>query len=61
MSRPAAMNRVKRAERHRELVRAYQAGQCSRCVARMFGLSDGHVRAVVRLYGVARRQGRPLG
>ena len=53
------MTRVDRAQRHRRIVDAYRTGRCSRTVARMFDLSDGHVRAIVRLYEAARRPGRP--
>ena len=53
------LTRNDRAERHRRMVIAYQAGNSSRAVAIQFGMSDGHVRSVLRLYGVARKAGRP--
>ena len=53
------LTRVDRAQRHKAIVADYERGHCSRTVAQQFGLSDGHVRAVLRLYGVARRRGRP--
>lgn len=60
MSHLPALTRNDRAERHRRIVASYQDGRCSRTVAELFGMSDGHVRAVVRLYGAARRPGRPV-
>lgn len=59
MSRPPALTRVDRANRHERIVKAYQSGVSSRAVADWFGMSDGHIRSVLRLYGVARRPGRP--
>lgn len=47
-----------RAVRHQRLVAAYKAGESSRSVASRFGLSDSHVRYIVRLYGAARPRGR---
>lgn len=52
------LTRVDRAERHRAIVADYCAGLSSRAVAARYGLSDGHVRAIVRLYEVARPIGR---
>lgn len=58
---PAArfLTQYDRAMRHHRIVKAYQRGGCSRSVASEFGLSDSHVRSILRLYGVARRRGRP--
>ncbi len=58
MSRPPILTRADRAQRHQRIAAAYRAGQCSRTVAALFGLSDSHVRAVVRLYECARQAGR---
>lgn len=53
------MTTVDRAERHKRIVAAYQAGETSRTVAAAFGMNDSHVRGILRLYGVSRRVGRP--
>lgn len=45
--------------RREKIVAAYLRGGCSRSVAAMFRLSDGHVRWILREAGVARRPGRP--
>lgn len=58
MSRLPTLTRADRAYRHEKIVAAYQRGGCSRSVASMFGMSDSHVRAVLRLYGVARPVGK---
>ena len=57
---PAArfLTRVDRAARHERIVAAYLKGATSRAVAASFGLTDSHVRAIVRLYGVARPRGK---
>ncbi len=59
MSRPPILTRTDRSERHKRIVAVYQQGHSSRAVAARFGLNDSHVRAIVRLYGVARPVGRP--
>ncbi len=59
MSCQPSLTRVARAERQKQAVAAYCRGLSSRQVAAMFGLNDSHVRYVMRLYGVARRPGRP--
>lgn len=53
------LTRTDRARRHERIVAAYRGGMTSRDVADTFGMSDGHVRAVLRLYEAARRVGRP--
>lgn len=55
---PAMTNR-ERGERQRRIVAAYEAGASSRALAQQFGLRDGWVRQIVKLYGVARPVGRP--
>lgn len=60
MSRTPILTRNDRAHRHQRIVAAYSNGRCSRTVAALFGLSDSHVRSVLRLYGVQRRPGRPV-
>jgi hypothetical protein len=59
MSRTPALTFVDRAQRHKRIVAAYESGASSRAVADWFGMNDSHVRYVLRLYGVARRPGRP--
>lgn len=61
MSYPPILTRSDRAYRRERIVRAYSAGASSRAVARQFDMSDGHVRAIVREAGVARRCGRRAG
>ena len=53
------LTRVDRAYRHQAIVATYRGGLSSRAVAVRYGLSDSHVRAIVRLYEAARRPGRP--
>lgn len=53
------LTRIARARRHECIVAAYRTGLTSRAVAEQFGMSDSHVRAVVRLYEAARPVGRP--
>jgi len=59
MSHQPALTRGDRAYRREKIVAAYQRGQCSRSLAAIFGITDSHVRSVVREAGVARRPGRP--
>lgn len=59
MSTLPQLTRGDRAYRHEKIVAAYLRGQCSRTVAALFGMSDGHVRAILREAGVARRPGNP--
>ncbi len=42
------------AQRQKRIAKAYASGLPSREVAPMFGVSDGYVRAVARLYEVSR-------
>lgn len=57
MASKPQLTRNDRAERHRQIVAAYRGGMTSRAVAAQFSMTDSHVRAVVRLYGVARSPG----
>lgn len=59
MSRLPTLTRGDRKYRREKIVAAYLRGGCSRTVASLFGLSDGHVRWILREAGVARRPGRP--
>ena len=59
MSVAPIMTRTDRAERHRRLVRQYEAGTSTYALADQYGLSRSHVCSIVRLYGVVRRPGRP--
>lgn len=59
MAAAPQLTRVDRYERHQRLIADYGRGLSSRAVAALHGLSDSHVRAVVRLYEVARPVGRP--
>ena len=59
MSHTPTLTHVDRAERHRRLVREYVAGASSYDLADRFGMNRSHICAVMRLYGVARRPGRP--
>lgn len=59
MSRVPELTRVDRAERHRRMVAAYVAGASTYDLADRFGMNRSHVSAVMRLYGVVRRPGRP--
>lgn len=58
---PAArfLTNAARASRQRSIAEAYECGGTSRSVAEQFGLSDSHVRWILRLYGVNRKAGRP--
>ena len=59
MSRAPLLTFADRAVRHQRIAATYQAGHSSRSVAAMFGMNDSHVRAIARLYGIARPVGRP--
>ena len=54
-----ALPRREQARRRQAIADAYAAGLSSRAVADMFSTSGGHVRTVIKLYGVARKVGRP--
>ena len=54
------LTRVDRAWRHKAIVAAATDGLSSRTLAARFGMNDSHVRSILRLYGVARRAGRPV-
>lgn len=59
MASTPLLTRNDRAERSKQIVAAYEAGATSRTLAERFGLTDSHVRSILRLYGVARPVGRP--
>lgn len=54
-----AMSRQAQAERRAQIAQAYERGLTSREVAELFDTSSGHVRDVIKLYGVSRPVGRP--
>lgn len=60
MSRAPYLTRADRAERHRRLVSDYVAGASTYDLAERYGLNRSHISAVMRLYGVVRRPGRPM-
>lgn len=54
------MTRFDQAERHRKVADAFvNTRLSSRAIAQQFGMNDSHVRSIARLYGVARKPGRP--
>lgn len=55
---PAArfLTHYDRAQRHKRIVAAYEAGASGLEVAKQFGLTFSHVYAVLRLYGVVRKR-----
>ncbi len=59
MASAPQLTRNDRRWRHRAIVEAAPRFSGSRALATHFGLSDSHVRSVLRLYGVNRRPGRP--
>lgn len=59
MSAAPNLTRTDRAARHRRMVAAYQAGASTYDLANDFGMNRSHISAVMRLYGVVRRPGRP--
>ncbi len=59
MTYPVYLSHCDRWYRHEKIVTAYLRPASSRAVAAEFGMSDGHVRYILRLYGVARPVGRP--
>lgn len=59
MSRYPAMTRADRASRAWQIEREYERGASSRKLAKMFGMSDGRVRQIIKQAGIARPVGRP--
>ena len=54
------MTRFDRAERQRKVAEVFATTRLSsRAIAAQFGMNDSHVRSIARLYGVARKPGRP--
>ena len=60
MANKPNMTRFDQSARQQKVAEAFATTRLgSRAIAQQFGMNDSHVRYIARLYGVARKPGRP--